>query len=187
MDLSGHALIIIDLQQRIVALSTAPHSTEEVLARVERLASAFRRCRLPVILVRTVNLDRPDEAGDRLEPRLRQHATDLLVTKHQWGAFHGTPLDLQLRRRGVRGVVLAGVMTNFGIESTARTADELGYAVVLVEDASSSITSEAHEFAVQEIFPWLGATILDTEECSGPSTCDDAPPVVIGARGQHMA
>ena len=164
MDLSSHALIVIDLQQRIVALSTAPHSTEEVLERVQQLASAFRSCGLPVIFVRTVNLDRPEEDGDRLAPRIRRHATDLLVTKHQWGAFHGTPLDLQLRRSGVRGVVLAGVMTNFGIESTARAADELGYAVVLVEDASSSFTSEAHEFAVKEIFPRFGATIVDTDE-----------------------
>jgi nicotinamidase-related amidase len=163
MDLTNHALVVIDLQQRIVALDTKPHPTGAVLARAGRLANAFRRCGLPVVLVRTVNLDRPDGEGDRIATQLTPQAGDLLLTKHQWGAFHGTPLDLHLRRRGVRGVVLAGVMTNFGIESTARAADELGYAIVLVSDAASSLTCEAHEFSLREVFPRLGATITTTD------------------------
>jgi nicotinamidase-related amidase len=44
------------------------------------------------------------------------------VTKHQWGAFYGTDLDVQLRRRGIQTIVLGGVATNIGVESTARQA-----------------------------------------------------------------
>src|SRR3546814_10758135 len=54
--------------------------------------------------------------------------TDLRITKHQWGAFYGTDLDLQLRRRRIETVVIGGIATNFGVESTARAAHEHGYA-----------------------------------------------------------
>ena len=60
--------------------------------------------------------------------------TDLVITKRQWGAFHGTELDLQLRRRGIRCIVLGGIATNIGVESTARAALELGYELVIAED-----------------------------------------------------
>src|SRR3546814_3892582 len=66
--------------------------------------------------------------------------TDLRITKHQWGAFYGTDLDLQLRRRRIETVVIGGIATNFGVESTARAAHEHGYAPVLVEDACASLT-----------------------------------------------
>src|SRR3546814_5683902 len=68
--------------------------------------------------------------------------TDLRITKHQWGAFYGTDLDLQLRRRRIETVVIGGIATNFGVESTARAAHDHGYAPVLVEDRSEEHTSE---------------------------------------------
>jgi nicotinamidase-related amidase len=68
------------------------------------------------------------------------------------GAFHGTALDQQLRRRGIRTVIMGGIATNFGVESTARAAFDHGYALVFAHDAMSSIKG-MHEFAVQSIFP----------------------------------
>src|SRR5580704_9584410 len=56
---------------------------------------------------------------------------DILITKRQWGAFHGTELDLQLRRRGIQAIVLAGIATNIGVESTARQAWELGFSLII--------------------------------------------------------
>jgi nicotinamidase-related amidase len=82
--------------------------------------------------------------------------SDLRITKRQWGAFHGTELDLQLRRRGVTSVVIGGIATNIGVESTARAAHEHGYAVVLPEDAAASRSAEMHTFAFEQIFPMLG-------------------------------
>src|SRR5262249_11203344 len=67
-----------------------------------------------------------------------EHPGDVRITKRQWGAFYGTELDLQLRRRGIQTIVLGGISTNIGVESTARHAWEHGYALVLVEDAMSS-------------------------------------------------
>ncbi len=162
MNLDHHALMLIDLQRRIVARETHPYAAAEVVARAVRLIAAFRQIGQPIIAVRAVNLDVPNPEGDRYIDELALGANDLTVTKHQWGAFYGTPLDLYLRRRGVTGIVLAGLMTNFGVESTARAADEHGYNLVFAEDAMASISAEAHAFAVETIFPLLGV-VASTE------------------------
>jgi nicotinamidase-related amidase len=93
---------------------------------------------------------------DVLAPELGHDERDIHITKHQWGAFYGTELDLQLRRRGIHTIVLGGIATNFGVESTARDAYERGYALVFVEDAMTGLTAEAHAFACTTIFPRLG-------------------------------
>jgi nicotinamidase-related amidase len=94
--------------------------------------------------------------GMALVLELQATPGDIHVTKRQWGAFYGTDLDLQLRRRGIGTVLLGGVATNFGVESTARDAWERNYRVVFVEDAMSSVTAEAHAFAISTIFPRIG-------------------------------
>ena len=90
---------------------------------------------------------------------------DLRITKRQWGAFHGTELDLQLRRRGVQTIVLGGVSTNIGVESTARQAWEHGYAIILAEDATTSQSAEMHKFAIENILPRI-SRISKTAEIS---------------------
>ena len=88
---------------------------------------------------------------------------DLLITKHQWGAFYGTELDLELRRRGVKTIILGGISTNIGVESTARDAYERGYNLIFAEDAMASMTKTDHEFTIQRIFPRIGK-VRKTEE-----------------------
>jgi len=163
MELTGYALVLIDLQRRIVALDTEPRSAAEVVANGRLLADAFRTTGQPVVLVRVENLDNPQPDGDQLVDELGVGPGDVVVTKHQWGAFNGTPLDLHLRRAGARGIVLGGLMTNFGVESTARDGDELGYPLVFAEDAMASITAAAHRFAVDTIFSRLG-TVASTSD-----------------------
>jgi nicotinamidase-related amidase len=90
-------------------------------------------------------------------------ASDILVTKHQWGAFYGTDLDVQLRRRGIRTVVIGGIATNMGVESTARQAHEHGYDVVIVEDATAGLSAEMHAFAITTIFPMLARVVTAGE------------------------
>jgi nicotinamidase-related amidase len=79
-----------------------------------------------------------------------------VITKHQWGAFHGTELDLQLRRRDMATIVLCGIATNIGVESTARFAYEYGYNQIFAEDAMSALSLEEHTFTVAKIFPRIG-------------------------------
>lgn len=96
-------------------------------------------------------------------PELAVVDSDILITKRQWGAFYGTELDLQLRRRGIRQMVLGGISTNIGVESTARAAWEHGYALYLAEDAMSAASAELHGFALEHIFPRLGR-VRSTEQ-----------------------
>ena len=168
------ALVLIDLQRGIVGMQLVPRSGAEVVANAVRCAQAFRTAGGLVVLVRVAfsadfvdappnNIDQPmqrppvglPEAWTTLVPELAA-LDDLVVTKHQWGAFHGTELDLQLRRRGIRTIVLGGVATNFGVESTARHAWELGYDLVVLEDlCATSAPVELHDMAVKHVFPRL--------------------------------
>lgn len=177
------ALVLIDLQKGIVARPAAPYPSAEVVKRAARLAEAFRRARSLVVLVRVNysqdNADRlmphadaappvaplaPDFAD--ILPELGPAPGDLVMTKHQWGAFYGTELDLQLRRRAIHTIVLGGIATNFGVESTARDAWERGYDLVFAEDATSALTAEAHQFATGTIFPRIGR-VRSTAEILG--------------------
>jgi nicotinamidase-related amidase len=168
------ALILIDLQKGIIGLPLAPYSGEAVLTRGVALAERFRAAKAPVALVNVAfsadfgdalkaPVDRPWQAppGGLLEGWSEladglAKPSDVRITKRQWGAFYGTELDLQLRRRGVTTVVIGGIATNMGVESTARAAHEHGYAVVIAEDASSGLSAVTHAFAFEHIFPLLG-------------------------------
>ncbi|MEU5658150.1 isochorismatase family protein [Streptomyces sp. NPDC047737] len=162
------ALVVVDLQKGIVALPTA-HPAEEVVARSATLAEAFRAKGLPVFLVRVTGgapgrtesgaparEPAPDWAD--IVPELGPRDEDVLVTKQQWGAFHGTALDLELRRRGITQVVLCGIATSIGVESTARAAHEHGYHVTVATDAVTDMDADAHRNSVEKIFPRLGET-----------------------------
>ena len=162
------ALVVIDLQKGIAALPGVP-ALDDVIARSASLAAAFRRHGLPVVLVNVTGgpagrtdigrpaFTRPPGWTDIVEA-LDQQPGDLLVTKQTWGAFHGTPLDALLRERGVTQIVLTGVSTSAGVESTARAAHEHGYHVVLATDAMADRDADAHAHSVQRIFPRLGET-----------------------------
>jgi nicotinamidase-related amidase len=167
------ALVLIDLQRGITAYPAEPHVAADVIATAARLAAHFRAAAAPVILVRVATSpdggDRLSAPVDEAQPArqlppdfseivadLGPEEGDIVVTKRQWGAFYGTDLDLQLRRRGVTTIVLGGIATNYGVESTARDAHERGYELLLVEDAMSARSAADHAFAVARIFPRLG-------------------------------
>jgi nicotinamidase-related amidase len=91
-----------------------------------------------------------------LIPELDRQPGDLVILKHQWGAFYGTDLDLQLRRRNLTTIVLCGIATEFGVESTARDAYERNYGLIFAEDAMTAVTAESHANSIERIFPRLG-------------------------------
>lgn len=168
------ALILIDLQQGIVAGDKGPHSAEAVVAASKTLAARFRAAGAPVMLVHvgftpatmpSRNVDQPRLPADGTPPAFSelvdglQADGDTVVLKRHWGAFTGTDLDLQLRRRGVKTVVIGGIATNFGVESTARTAWELSYDVVIVEDACTSRSAALHDFAIRHILPQIARVV----------------------------
>ena len=168
------ALIVVDLQAGVVGLPSV-HPMDDVVANSVALLDAFRAKELPVVLVnvngapsgrtersRTGGLSRP-EGWDILIPELKQQPTDHLVTKRTRGAFTNTDLEEYLRGQGVTQVVLTGVSTSAGVESTARHAHELGFNVTLATDAMTDMSAETHENSVTRIFPGLGETGTSAE------------------------
>jgi nicotinamidase-related amidase len=162
------ALVVIDLQKGIVSLPTV-HPPSEIIGRTSHLARAFRERGLPVVLVNATGRapGRTDAGAPKfsfpadwteLVPELQQHADDYIVSKQRWGAFIGTSLDEYLRQRGVTQIFLTGIATSVGVESTARSAYDHGYNVVLVVDAMTDRSEEAHRHSIEKIFPRLGET-----------------------------
>jgi nicotinamidase-related amidase len=162
------ALIVIDLQKGVVGMPTA-HPSAEIVKRAAALAEAFRRHRLPVVLVNVDSLapGRTEQAPNlaafpadwtELAPELNRRPTDHVVTKRTWGAFTGTGLNEHLKSLGVTQVVIAGIATSAGVESTARQAHELGYNVALAVDTMTDRSAEAHANSITRIFPRLGET-----------------------------
>jgi nicotinamidase-related amidase len=158
------ALVLIDLMPRIVALDTAPLAGPVVLERCVALAKATRSVGGLVVNVR---VERPglqvQPDGSEFAPEVVPLPGDLEIVKRAIGAFGRSPLDAELQARGIETVVLAGIATNFGVESTGRGADDLGYNTVYVADAMTGLDGEAHEFAVTRIFPRLGTVCSGTE------------------------
>ena len=174
------AIVVIDLQRGITAMPTEPYSSDVVIKNTSKILSAVRGKKIPVFLVRVSpspdfkDFLKPicetsfpvrdfDPSWSEYVPELDVHESDFLITKHQWGAFYGTELDLQLRRRNIDTILLCGIATNFGVESTARFAYEFGYNQIFVEDAMAARSKDQHEASMQFIFPRLGL-IRKTDE-----------------------
>ncbi|MDN8539921.1 hydrolase [Erwinia sp. BC051422] len=166
------ALVLIDLQEGILPFAGGPYKAEDVVARSAKLADKFRAVNAPVVLVRVGWAkdfgDAPKQVVDNSHggplpenwwdwpAALGKQDSDIEVIKHQWGAFYGTDLELQLRRRGIDTIVLGGISTNIGVESTARNAWELGFNLIVAEDICSAGSSEEHNGSFKHIIPRLG-------------------------------
>jgi nicotinamidase-related amidase len=162
------ALLVIDLQKGIVGLPTA-HPSADIVARAAELAGTFRRFELPVVLVNVAGAapGRTNRGGGTgtppsdwtdLVPGLDRQPSDHTVTKHSWGAFWNTDLDGYLRDSGVTQVVVVGIATSIGVESTARAAYDHGYNVTVLTDAVSDLDEQNHVHSVERVFPMLGET-----------------------------
>jgi len=172
IDRATTALVVIDLQKGIGTQPTKPYSFQDVVKNAAKLVVAFRKHRMPVVLVHIVATEAtmlkvtsdvsfsrsgplpPD--WSEFVPEIAPVASDIVIGKKQWGAFYGTDLELQLRRRGIRTIVLSGVSTDIGVESTARFAYEYGFQQIFAEDAMSSMSTEQHNAAVNFIFKRMG-------------------------------
>lgn len=168
------AFISIDMQNGVASHSAEPHSTQNVISRVLELVAATRAGGGLPIHVRTSFL--PDESDalhpamdvarpakpnrpdgwDQLVPEMQPLPTEPVVTKRSFNAFHGSDLDLQLRRHGIDTVVIAGISTNFGVEGTGRSAYDHGYNVLFVEDAMAASSAVMHESSLKNVFPYIG-------------------------------
>jgi nicotinamidase-related amidase len=173
------ALVLIDLQNGVLGRKLAPVTADELLERGKALARRFRDAGATVVLVNAKPpLAGPERQVDEpsalpkvlpagfadLAPGLAEPG-DILITKTTWGAFFHTDLDSELKTRGVTTIVLGGVATHIGVESTARQAWDLGYALVIARDVTTSLGQEPHEATMRYIFPRI-ARITDSDALS---------------------
>jgi nicotinamidase-related amidase len=177
LDPQSTALVLIDLQKGIAGPGRAPYASEDVVAKAKFLAERFRAAGSPVFLV---HVHWAKDYSDALNQPVDQPAQlpagglpegwfdfvddlpqpgDIIIHKRNWGAFHGTDLDLHLRRRGIQTIVLGGIATNFGVESTARDAWERNYTLVVAEDACTTNSAEAHAASFKYIFPRISRVV----------------------------
>lgn len=185
---STTALVLIDLQEGILPFAGGPYPAQDVVSRADKLATICRQKGATLILVRVgwsadlgdaprQTVDQPNAAGTLPEnwltfaSGLNVSDSDICIIKHQWGAFYGTDLDLQLRRRGIDTLILGGISTNIGVESTARNAWEHGYNLVIAEDLCSAGSAEQHQSSMTHIFPRI-ARVRNSAEIAQALTTD---------------
>lgn len=166
------ALVVIDLQEGIVGRDLKPYTGKEVVSNTTKLIDVVKEKGGFVVLVRVSTTDGKDmphpktdlsgnnfvrpEGWDEYIPELKGIDKAHYITKRQWGAFYGTDLDLQLRRRGIENIILCGISTGIGVDTTAREAYQRGYNQIFVEDAMTAISKEEHDFVTKNIFPRMG-------------------------------
>jgi nicotinamidase-related amidase len=179
IDIKKTALVTIDLQKGIVNRELYPYSGVQVVQNTSRLVEAFTQKGGFVVLVRVSSVDGKDmlhppndiktgpiefpKGWDDYIPELEKYGPVYHITKRQWGAFYGTDLDLQLRRRGIERIALCGISTGIGVDTTAREAFQRGYHQIFVEDAMTAVTEAEHQYVCTSIFPKIGQ-IRTTEE-----------------------
>lgn len=153
------ALINVDLQNLFVEGSpiAAPEGPA-VVERVNRLSAVCRRLGVPV--VHTLHVTRPDGSNvgvlgeiippvkegliarggppAQLHPSLRVEASDIVLEKPRYGAFHGTDLELILRSRGIDSIIITGIATNVCAETTAREACVRDFRVFFTSDGTAT-------------------------------------------------
>lgn len=168
------ALISIDLQGFILGRPLQPHSAQQVVDNTISIAKALKAAGGTTVFVKVgFSADYADVVKQPVDepmvlpegglpvgaldapPEVTALTPDVSIIKRHWSAFYGTELDLQLRRRGIKTVILTGVATNFGVESTVRDAYAHNYAVIVAEDAVTTMTAEMHEFACAKVLPRL--------------------------------
>ncbi|HTK08196.1 MAG TPA: isochorismatase family protein [Ktedonobacteraceae bacterium] len=166
------ALVVIDLQKWIKGVPYTPYTSEQVVARTASLLNVFHAHNAFVALVHVSTKDGRDmlqpvldqkapplnfvEGWDEIVPELGVNETDHLITKKQWGAFHGTDLDLQLRRRGITTIVLCGISAGIGVDTTAREAFQHGYQLIFAIDAITGFSQAEYDHVQHFMFPRMG-------------------------------
>ncbi len=171
------ALVLIDLQKGIVK-QTLAKPVNEILDNVVKLVAAFRKASLPIVIVHVnpsgaawtkarkdakQSQQPPKEDWTEITPEVITQPDDIFITKRTWAAFYETPLDEELKKRNITGIVIGGISTSIGVEGTAREAMQLGYNITFAQDAMTDMIAEAHERSIKYIFPRIGE-VDDTDK-----------------------
>lgn len=172
IDWKTTALVLIDLQNWTKSSPLVPYSAADVATKAASLVEAFRAHEAFVVLVKVTSkdwkdlrrpkLDKPAPAintapgWDEFMPEIKADGQEHVISKKQWGAFYGTDLDLQLRRRGINTIVIGGIASGLGVDTTAREAWQHNYELIFASDAMSGFSQLEQDYVQQVIFPRIG-------------------------------
>jgi len=142
---SDAALLIVDVQCGAFTPPVALYEPDHCLANMRTLLDGARTAGAPVVYVRHESVGgplAPSSPGRAIHPRVAPRAGELVIDKRHNDGFHETPLHSELRRLGVSRLVVAGLQTEFCVDTTCRRAYSLGYRVTLVGDAHTTWDTE---------------------------------------------
>ncbi|MGE5580878.1 MAG: cysteine hydrolase family protein [Bacillota bacterium] len=141
---SDKALLIIDVQVDMFRESNPVAKGPELLATIKGLIAKARDSGVPVIYVKHSGSKRflvEGTPGFEIHPEIAPIQGDLIVVKRTPCAFNGTNLKEELDRRGIRNLTITGIQSELCVDTTCRSAYNLGYRVVLVEDGHSTFNT----------------------------------------------
>jgi len=167
LDVKHAALLVVDMQNAFLHPDGAIYlpAAKTIIAVVKDLAAAFRKAKRPVLYTRHAEDPAGGNAGmmakwwEKSSPlegtfdaaildELAPEPGDVVIPKIRYSAFVATDLEQRLRQAGVTDLVLAGVMTNLCVETTARDAFIHDYRVAVVADACAAPTLAMHRAAL---------------------------------------
>lgn len=156
-----YALLILDIQVGLVHGPEKPWRCEALLQTVNTLMDKARSARAPVFLARHIGpVGSPIEPGSPLTEvaqELKLLGDEVVFEKQRPNAFEMTDLADNLRSRGVTGVVITGMKTQYCVDSTCRAARDLGFDAVLIADGHTC--SDTPVMKAQDIVAHHNATL----------------------------
>src|SRR5207249_1839066 len=190
LDRASTALVVFDMQKGQFEVNDPERQRwlreSNVLGNTVELLQAARAAGLPVFYIQ--NTRRPDFADQKevltdasiagggarggpvvgtrpweIMDEIKPQPDDYVLPKFRQGAFSATALDTLLRARGIDTIILCGVRTTVGIETTVRDGRDLGYNIVLVSDCTGGVSPEDHQWTLQRIFPMLARVRTHTQ------------------------
>lgn len=180
MNFENTALVLVDLQKGIANhMQTAPHSVASVLNNASQMVQLFKENRGFIAFIRVNFVDGkdalqpnamrplpggpPDSDFAELAEELGADSHDYIVDKRGFSGFFGTDLDLQLRRRGIKNIVIGGISTHMGVDTTARDAYQNAYNQYFVSDMMAAPEATLHQFSIEHTFPYMGQIVTTKE------------------------
>jgi len=143
--MSGIALLIIDMQVGNFSEANPVYKGNELLRKIKRLISKGRSAQIPIIYVQnnggSGDPDKYGTSGWEIHPSIAPIEGEIVVQKHTPDAFHETSLHRELNSKGIKRLIIAGLQTEYCVDTTCRRAFTLGYDVILVSDAHSTWNS----------------------------------------------
>jgi nicotinamidase-related amidase len=141
------ALVIIDVQLGMFDESNPVYKGDELLDTIKRLIERARGADIPIVFIQHDGGNEnspihPDKPGWSIHPAIHPEKNDVILRKRHPDAFQETRLQEELEKAGIQKLVIAGIQTDYCVDTTCRRAYSLGYDVTLVEDGHSTWDTE---------------------------------------------